>query len=126
MKQRPLSPHVQIYRLPITAVLSILHRVTGVLLTFGMVVAVLALVCFAGDRDSFPWIQSGLNTGLGRALTWAWLYALFLHLCHGLRHLIWDSGRGFEHAGLNRHAGYALVGSFLLTGACYLISVYGP
>jgi succinate dehydrogenase / fumarate reductase, cytochrome b subunit len=125
MPQRPLSPHLQIYRLPFTAVLSILHRVTGVLLTCGMAAGVIGLLAFAEDADRFPAIHSALDSALGTALLWAWLYSLFLHACHGLRHLLWDAGLGFHKAGLDRNARRELLGSVLLTVACYLLASHG-
>lgn len=116
MTERPLSPHLQVYRLPPTAIFSISHRVTGVLLVAGMFLLTLILMGLASGREAFLSVQAGMQTALGRALLWAWLFSLFFHLCHGVRHLLWDIGQGFERERLNRHAGYELAAALLLTG----------
>jgi succinate dehydrogenase / fumarate reductase cytochrome b subunit len=97
--RRPLSPHLQIYRLPVTALLSITHRFTGVLLTLGLLVLVLGLMAAAAGPSPYVKFQAFLVGYAGRTLLWLWLYALFFHLCHGVRHLVWDTGNGFarEH-----------------------------
>ena len=93
---RPLSPHLQIYRWQLTSVTSILHRFSGVALSAGAILLVWWLVAAAEGPQSYAAIQGFLGSWLGRLLLFAWTAALFYHLCNGLRHLMWDSGRGFE------------------------------
>jgi len=116
MNERPLSPHLQIYRLPLTAILSITHRITGVFVVVGIILLVLFLMGFAeGGEQRFLSIQSFLRSSLGRLSLWAWICALFFHLCHGVRHLIWDTGHGFSRATLSRFAYLEIAASIILT-----------
>lgn len=120
MTERPLSPHLQIYRLPPTAIFSITHRVTGVILVAGLFVLTLLLIGLASGPAMFEAWQSALQSPVGRALLWGWLFSLFFHLCHGVRHLLWDIGHGFERERLNRQAWYELAMAVLLTGLVVL------
>ena len=93
---RPLSPHLQVYRWQLTSVLSILHRLSGIALTVGTLLLVWWLVSAAQGPESYRGIQNFLGSWLGRLLLFGWSLALFYHLCNGLRHLWWDTGRGLE------------------------------
>jgi succinate dehydrogenase / fumarate reductase cytochrome b subunit len=114
MNERPLSPHLQVYRLPLTALLSFTHRATGVFLSLGMILLVVFLLAVAQGQESFACVHSFLQSVVGRLFLWAWIYSLLFHLCHGFRHLIWDTGHGFERDKLNRLAAYEIVASLLL------------
>lgn len=94
--QRPLSPHLQIYRWQYTSVLSILHRITGIALAVGTLLLVYWLIATAAGPDAFATAQAFIGSILGRLLLFGWTVALFYHLANGIRHLLWDSGRGFE------------------------------
>jgi len=98
MKQieRPLSPHLSVYKPQITSVLSILHRITGVFLSLGLVVLTYWLVSIAGGADAYATMYECLNSWIGRLAIIGWSFAFFYHFCNGIRHLYWDSGRGFE------------------------------
>lgn len=126
MTQRPTSPHLQIYRLPLTAVLSFAHRVTGTVLAAGLLVLTLFVVALAEGPASFDRVQSVFGGWGGRLCIWLWLFSLFLHLCHGTRHLIWDMGGGFARERLERYARMELVASLLLTAALFLLSPPTP
>ncbi len=93
---RPLSPHLQVYRPQLTSVMSILHRLTGIALAIGTLMLVFWLIAAASGPATFDSAQTVLGSTLGRLLLFGWSFALFYHLCNGLRHLMWDSGRGFE------------------------------
>ncbi|HEV2334238.1 MAG TPA: succinate dehydrogenase, cytochrome b556 subunit [Stellaceae bacterium] len=93
---RPLSPHLQIYRWQLTSVLSILHRFAGVALTLGAILLVWWFGAAADGPEAYAGVQAFLGSWLGRLLLFGWSLALFYHLCNGLRHLWWDTGRGFE------------------------------
>src|ERR687892_1500300 len=95
-RNRPLSPHLQVYRPQLTSVLSISHRVTGVALAVGTLLLVYWLVSAAAGPDSYATAQSVIGSWLGIVLLFGWTYALFYHLCNGIRHLFWDAGYGFE------------------------------
>jgi len=93
---RPLSPHLQVYRPQLTSVLSILHRITGVGLAVGTLLLVWWLVAAATGPTAFDTVQSFIGSIVGRLLLLAWSFALHYHLCNGIRHLVWDAGKGFE------------------------------
>lgn len=93
---RPLSPHLQVYRPQLTSVLSISHRATGVALTVGAVFLVAWLLALAAGPDSFASMASVFGSLPGKAVMFLFTVALFYHLCNGIRHLFWDAGRGFE------------------------------
>jgi succinate dehydrogenase / fumarate reductase cytochrome b subunit len=122
MNERPLSPHLQVYRLPLTAWVSITHRATGVFLSLGMIFLVVFLLAVAQGEESYAWVHSFLQSVAGRLLLWAWVYSLLFHLCHGFRHLIWDTGHSFERDTLNRFAAYEIAASLLLVIVLFLFA----
>ena len=93
---RPLSPHLQIYRWQLTSVLSILHRAAGVALTAGAVLLVWWLVAAASGPDAYESVTDFLGSWLGLLLLFGWSLSLFYHLCNGIRHLVWDTGHGLD------------------------------
>ena len=95
---RPLSPHLQIYKPQITSVLSILHRFTGLALSVGTLPLVWWLLAAAAGPASYARAQAFFGSWLGVLLLIVWAYALFFHLCNGIRHLVWDAGRGLDIA----------------------------
>jgi succinate dehydrogenase / fumarate reductase cytochrome b subunit len=94
--ERPLSPHLQIYKWQLTSVLSISHRATGIALTIGTVFLVWWLVAAASGAEAFAAAQAFFGSWLGLLLLLGWTYSFFFHLCNGIRHLAWDAGYGFE------------------------------
>lgn len=94
--QRPLSPHLQIYRPQLTSVLSITHRATGIALVLGTLVLVYWLLAAASGAEAYGSAQQLLGSWPGRILLLGFSFALFFHLCNGIRHLFWDVGLGFE------------------------------
>ncbi|MGC6529990.1 MAG: succinate dehydrogenase, cytochrome b556 subunit [Candidatus Puniceispirillaceae bacterium] len=95
-KARPLSPHLQIYRLPLPALLSITHRMTGVILSSGTLLLTIWLVALAGGPDSYAYAMMIVGHPLGQLILFGYSAALFYHMCNGIRHLNWDRGRGLE------------------------------
>ncbi len=100
---RPLSPHLQVYRLPLTALLSITHRLTGVGLALGAVGLVAWLAAAATGPAWFATVSAAMGSLVGRVVLFGFTWALFYHLSNGIRHLFWDAGFGFElgHARLS-------------------------
>lgn len=95
--RRPLSPHLQIYRFPLTVVLSITHRLTGALLALANVALVLWLIAVAlDDASMYETLHGWFASVPGRLLLVAWSAILYFHLCNGVRHLFWDAGYGFD------------------------------
>ena len=88
---RPLSPHLQIYRWQLTSVLSILHRAAGVVLSAGAILLVWWLVAAASGAEAYEGVEDFLGSWLGLLLLFGWTVALFYHLCNGIRHLVWDT-----------------------------------
>src|SRR5437870_12882331 len=87
--ERPLSPHLQVYRWQLTSVLSILHRASGVALSLGTILLVWWLVAAAEGPDSYAAVQAFLGSWIGLVLLFGWSVALFFHLCNGRRLLGW-------------------------------------
>jgi succinate dehydrogenase / fumarate reductase cytochrome b subunit len=93
---RPLSPHLGIYRWQITMTMSILHRATGVALAVGSLALVWWLVAASMGPEAYGHAQSFFSAWYGQILLIGWTFSLFYHLCNGVRHLAWDAGWGFE------------------------------
>ena len=96
MTNRPISPHLQVYRPQLTSVLSILHRITGVALAVGTILLVYWLIAAASGPEAFASAEALIGSWLGRILLFGWTFALYFHLSNGIRHLFWDAGFGFE------------------------------
>lgn len=120
---RPISPHLQIYRPQLTSVLSFAHRVTGLTLGLYSIALVMWLIAAAAGPRPFSAAQSFMQSLLGEILLFGGTFCLFLHLCGGIRHLLWDSGRGFE-LGAIYASGWAVVAvSTALTVAAWVVSL---
>ena len=117
---RPLSPHLQIYKPQLTSVLSIMHRGTGIVLAIGMLFLVWWLVALASGEDVFVTAQKFWGSWIGRLLLLGWSYALFYHLANGLRHLFWDAGKGFELHEAYRNGWIVVAASVVMTLAAWL------
>jgi len=96
MRERPLSPHLMIYRWTITMAMSILHRATGVALSIGTLMLVWMLAAAALGEEAFTQFTDFAGSCVGQVLLFGWSVALFYHALNGLRHLAWDIGFGFE------------------------------
>lgn len=116
---RPLSPHLQIYRWELTMAMSILHRMTGVFLSIGGAMLAAWVIAAAMGEEAFAVVDGHLGAWYGQLLLFGWSYALFYHLCNGVRHLIWDAGIGLDKdaARLNGYATIAV--SVALTAAVW-------
>ena len=93
---RPLSPHLQVYKPQLTSVLSIFHRGTGVVLAIGSILVAYWLSAIATGPEAYATASAILGSFLGKLILFGWTWALFYHLCNGIRHLLWDSGFGFD------------------------------
>ncbi len=121
---RPLSPHLQVYKPQITSVLSILHRITGIGLASGALALVLWLAAAASGEDYYELAKAILRHWFGQLFLLGWTWALFYHFCNGLRHMFWDIGIGLEIHQV-RISGWLIVfASILLTLTSWLIG-YG-
>ena len=120
---RPLSPHLQVYRPQLTSILSITHRATGIALSFGIILLIAWILATAAGENYFKTVNSIITSWLGKLVLVGFTWALFYHLCNGVRHLFWDAGFGFELSTVYK-SGYATVGaSVLLTAAAWIIGI---
>jgi succinate dehydrogenase / fumarate reductase cytochrome b subunit len=95
-RQRPLSPNIQLYRPQLTSVLSIVNRLTGVLLSIAAIALVIWLLAAAAGPQAYAIVQAALASWTGQVILLAFTFAFFLHLFGGIRHLVWDTVHGFE------------------------------
>ena len=119
--KNPLSPHLSIYRWPITMTLSILHRVTGVALSVGLIVLCAWLISAAAGAADYEQVASLLSTVIGKLMLVGFSFAFFFHLANGVRHLVWDVGYGFEKSQVNASAWFVLLLAGGLTAAFWTL-----
>ncbi len=119
---RPLSPHLQVYNLPITARLSVLHRATGMALVFGTILLVVWLGIVASGSDIYLLSKGLLASWFGKLVLIGFSFSLIYHLCNGVRHLFWDIGMGFDNCTTNKTAYLTLVTAIALTAGVWLLA----
>ncbi|WP_043767730.1 succinate dehydrogenase, cytochrome b556 subunit [Algiphilus aromaticivorans] len=121
--QRPLSPFMigPYYRPQLTSMMSITHRITGVINVVGSLGLVGWLLAIAAGPQAYATFMGHAGAWYGLILLFGWSWTLSYHLCNGIRHLFWDTGRGFELSTVYR-TGYAVIaGSLLLTAIVWLV-----
>jgi len=121
---RPLSPHLAVYRLPLSALLSVVHRGTGGFLTIGTIALVWWLLALAGGEESFNSAQQFMGSFIGRLILLGWTFALFFHLSNGIRHLVWDAGYCFEKEAVEKTSYIVLGVSVFLTLLVWIIAFF--
>jgi succinate dehydrogenase / fumarate reductase cytochrome b subunit len=121
--ERPLSPHLQIYRPQITSVLSITHRATGIVLSLGAVFLVVWLVSAASGPEAFDAAQACAGSWLGYLFMFGFSVCLFYHLLNGIRHLFWDMGHGFELETVTRTGWAVVIGAVILTVVAWIFGL---
>ena len=122
-RSRPLSPFLfppfGTYRWQVTSALSILHRVTGVALGVGTLLLTWWLLALLGQPSDFEAVQDFLGSIIGRILLLGWVWALFYHLLNGIRHLVWDTGHGFDLPSVHRGGWTVIILSTLFALAAW-------
>lgn len=113
---RPLSPHLQIYKLPLTALLSITHRATGAFLSLGSLVLAWWLFSVASGPQEFSGAQSHVTAWYGQLALLAWVFSFYYHFCNGIRHLFWDMGKGLDIESANRN-------NFIVIGVSLILAL---
>lgn len=120
--ERPLSPHLQIYRWPVTMATSILHRATGCALAAGTLLLTWWLAAAAAGSDYYALVQACLGSILGRLVLLGFSWALFYHLLNGIRHLFWDAGHGYSIPVANKSSWAVIIGSVVLTVLAWILA----
>ena len=118
-RPRPLSPNIQIYRPQLTSVLSIANRATGVLLSLAAIGLVIWLSAAAAGPEPYGIVQRALVSWAGQVVLFAVTFAFFLHLCGGIRHLVWDTVHGFELRSIYISGWSVVAASIVLTVAAW-------
>ena len=118
---RPLSPHLQIYRPMLTMMMSIVHRMTGAALYLGTALLAWWLIAAASGPEAFETVQRFMGSILGRLILLGYTWALIHHMLGGMRHLVWDTGRGFDLKTVETVARLTLGGSVALTLVVWVI-----
>ena len=119
LKERPLSPHLQVYKFGLSMILSTLHRGFGAFLTISTPALVIWLAALASGPESYAHLQACFSHWFGQLLLLGWSVALFFHLCNGIRHLFWDVGRGYEKDELSKSGVVVAVSTIALTLAAW-------
>ncbi|MBT8080785.1 MAG: succinate dehydrogenase, cytochrome b556 subunit [Gammaproteobacteria bacterium] len=118
---RPLSPHISIYRWPVTMVSSILHRATGIAMAAGFALLVFWLANTANGPGAYAALAAVMGSTVGRILLVGWSWAFFYHLANGIRHLVWDTGRGLEKGQATASAWFVIAASVVLTAVFWMV-----
>jgi succinate dehydrogenase / fumarate reductase cytochrome b subunit len=119
---RPLSPHLQVYRLQLTSVLSITHRATGLVLSAGLLVFVAWLLAVAAGPAAFESANALLASIPGRLLLAGISFSFFYHLCNGIRHLVWDAGHWLEIPAVYASGWSVVAASIVLTVLAWAVA----
>ncbi len=122
-RPRPRSPNVQIYRPQLTSVLSILNRITGNILSACAVALVIWIVAAASRPQAYTAVQGAIASWIGQIVLFGATFAFFLHLCGGIRHLVWDSVRGFELRSIYISGWVVVAASVALTITVWAVSL---
>ncbi|MFD0738336.1 succinate dehydrogenase, cytochrome b556 subunit [Lysobacter koreensis] len=122
-RERPLSPHLQVYRWQVQMVTSILHRATGVVLVLGSLLIVCALMSLAAGPQPWAEFSRFTRSGLGFLILFGWSWALAFHLINGIRHLVQDAGWGYKVESFIRSSWFSVVGSLVLTALIWLVAM---
>ncbi len=122
---RPLSPHLQVYRPQITSVVSIIHRICGVSLMFGTVLFTYWLTSAGYGPAAFERAQAVMGSWLGQLIMFGFTFALYYHTANGLRHMAWDLGLGFEMTAVNKTGMMVVAFSLIMTGLTWYVALSG-
>jgi len=119
--ERPLSPHLLIYRWPVTMMMSIVHRITGAGLYFGTLLVAWWMIAAAAGPDAYSTFAAFMNSYFGRLILFGYTWALLHHMLGGVRHLIWDAGHGFSAAEREWLSLATAIGSVSLTVILWVV-----
>lgn len=120
--QRPLSPHLQVYKLPLTALMSITHRITGVGLAVGTILVAAFLIAAATGEAEYDFVMGLATNPFGKLVMFLWSAALYFHMCNGIRHMFWDIGKNFNKACAHRSNFFVLAFAVVLTALTWVFA----
>ena len=124
-QQRPLSPHLMIYKPQLTSIMSITHRATGTALALGSLLVVLWIVALATGAEYYNFVQSILTSWFGQLVLFGFTIAIFYHLSNGIRHLFWDFGYNLTIEGVHRSGYMVLASTVILTALTWALVILG-
>ena len=123
-RQRPLSPHLQIYKPQLTSILSILHRATGVALSIGSIILVSWVVALSLGEIAYSSYSMIINNWFGKLVLFGFSFGLFYHLSNGIRHLFWDAGYGYDLKLAYTSGALVIISSLTLTIVTWFIVLF--
>ena len=121
--KRPLSPHLQIYKLPLSGKMSITHRITGIIMSLGLVFFTYWICSAAYGQEAFEIAHSFMTSWFGLIIVFGWTACLFYHLVNGIRHLRWDTVNGLEKEDLVTSGRVTIGIAVILTIAFWIFAV---
>ena len=107
-ENRPTSPHLTIYKPQITSLLSISHRITGIIQSFGLFLIFILILLIISEKETYKFIELFTQSLIGKILFILYTFSLLYHTLNGIRHLIWDLGFGFDLKNVN-YSGYSII-----------------
>ncbi len=119
---RPMSPHLQIYKLPLTALVSITNRASGVVNSVALLLLVWVIAKAAGGADAFDFTEALIGSWFARIVFFGFTFSLYFHMCNGIRHLFWDIGKGFEVETATKSAKASIAAAALLTIITWIVA----
>lgn len=122
-RERPLSPHLQVYRWQVQMVTSILHRTTGIILSIGALLIAWGLLALAGGPESWAKFVACARSPLGFLVLFGWTWALCYHLINGIRHLVQDAGYAYKIEAFVRNSWISVIGSLVLTALVWIVAM---
>jgi len=124
-RERPLSPHLQVYSWQVQMVTSILHRATGVVLALGSLLMVCAFLSLAAGPEKWAQFSDFARSPLGFLILFGWSWSLAFHLINGIRHLVQDAGLGYRIESFVRSSWISVIGSLVLTALIWMAAMTG-
>ncbi len=123
---RPLSPHLQVWKFHPTMLSSILHRASGVVNYVGAVLVAIWLIALASGEAAYTGLMDFLNGSISILVVLALIgftLSLIYHMLNGIRHLVWDAGKGFDPTASNQRSVFIMIGSVVLTAIIWLLAL---
>lgn len=121
--KRPLSPHLQHYKLPLTAYLSVAHRATGIVNSAAIVLLVLLIASAAGTPENYEFMSGIANSWFGKLVLFGFTVTLYYHMANGIRHLFWDIGRGLDLEDAKKSGNVCLIAAGVLSVITWMVAL---